>query len=59
MTKYLCVYYRNHINEALCLNYLSMAYQELGEWDQAQETITQSANLIDRQLLNLYLTKMN
>jgi CHAT domain-containing protein len=43
---------RAQLNEALCLNYLSMAYQELGEWDQAQETITQSANLIDRQLLN-------
>jgi CHAT domain-containing protein len=51
VTKYLCVYYRNHINEALCLNYLSMAYQELGEWEQAQETIAQSANLMDRQLL--------
>ena len=43
---------RAQLNEALCLNYLSMAYQELGDWDQAQETITQSANLIDRQLLN-------
>ena len=42
---------RAQLNEALCLNYLSMAYQELGEWDQAQETIAQSANLLDRQLL--------
>lgn len=43
---------RAQLNEALCLNYLSMAYQELGEWDQAQETIAQSANLLDRQLLS-------
>jgi tetratricopeptide (TPR) repeat protein len=43
---------RAQLNEALCLNYLSMAYQELGEWEQAQETIAQSANLLDRQLLN-------
>ena len=42
---------RAQLNEALCLNYLSMAYQELGEWEQAQETIAQSANLLDRQLL--------
>ena len=26
---------RAQLNEALCLNYLSMAYQELGEWEQA------------------------
>ncbi|MFN5398492.1 MAG: CHAT domain-containing protein [Pseudanabaena sp.] len=43
---------RAQLNEALCLNYLSMAYQELGKWEQAQETIAQSANLIDRELLN-------
>ena len=42
---------RAQLNEALCLNYLSMAYQELGEWEQAQETIAQSATLLDRQLL--------
>ncbi|TYQ27976.1 CHAT domain-containing protein [Pseudanabaena sp. UWO311] len=40
------------LNEALCLNYLSMAYQELGEWQQAQTTIAQSSALLDQQLLN-------
>ncbi|GBO51761.1 hypothetical protein APA_2632 [Pseudanabaena sp. lw0831] len=38
------------LNEALCLNYLSMAYQELGEWQQAQTTIAQSTALINQQL---------
>ncbi|PZU97910.1 MAG: hypothetical protein DCE90_05285 [Pseudanabaena sp.] len=39
------------LNEALCLNYLSMAYQELGEWQQAQTTLAQSKLLLDQQLL--------
>jgi CHAT domain-containing protein/tetratricopeptide (TPR) repeat protein len=39
------------LNEALCLNYLSMAYQELDEWQQAQTTIAQSTALLDQQLL--------
>jgi CHAT domain-containing protein len=39
------------LNEALCLNYLSMAYQELGDWQQAQTTIAKSSSLIDQQLL--------
>lgn len=38
------------LNEALCLNYLSMAYQELGEWKQAQTTINRSTALLDQQL---------
>jgi CHAT domain-containing protein len=40
------------LNEALCLNYLSMAYQELGEWQQAQTTIAQSTALLDQQILS-------
>lgn len=34
-------------NQALSLSYLSLAYQELSQWDQAKEAIDQSRSLLD------------
>ncbi len=36
----------DQLNQAVSLNYLSIAYQELGQWEPAQTTITQSLNLL-------------
>ncbi|HEY9650761.1 MAG TPA: tetratricopeptide repeat protein, partial [Coleofasciculaceae cyanobacterium] len=36
----------DHINQALSLSYLSLAYQDLGQWQNAQQAITQSLDLI-------------
>lgn len=33
------------LNQALSLSYLSLAYQELGQWEEAQKAITQSLEL--------------
>ncbi|MBD2040844.1 CHAT domain-containing protein [Microcoleus sp. FACHB-672] len=35
------------LNQAVSLNYLSIAYQELGQWEPAQTAITQSLNLLN------------
>jgi len=37
------------INQAWSLNYLSLSYQHLGEWQQAKNAITQSLNLLQEQ----------
>ncbi|HEY9835773.1 MAG TPA: tetratricopeptide repeat protein, partial [Vampirovibrionales bacterium] len=37
----------DRLNQALCLNYLTLAYQALGEWDAAQEAIQESLSLVD------------
>ena len=47
--------YQQHeqpLNAALSLSYLSLAAQELGQWEQAQKSITQSLNLLDQSALN-------
>ncbi|MBD2680642.1 MULTISPECIES: CHAT domain-containing protein [Nostoc] len=36
----------NPSSQAMVLNYLSLAYQQLGDWQQASETINSSLNLI-------------
>ncbi len=36
----------DRINQSLSLSYLSLAYQELGQWQPAQQAITQSLNLL-------------
>ncbi|MEQ8996968.1 MAG: CHAT domain-containing protein [Coleofasciculus sp. B1-GNL1-01] len=36
----------DRIHHALSLSYLSLAYQELGQWQEAEQTITQSLNLV-------------
>ncbi len=36
----------DHTNQALSLNYLCLAYQDLGQWEQAQAAINQSLNLL-------------
>jgi len=36
----------DRINQALSLNYLSLAYQHLGQWEQAQESIEESLNIL-------------
>ncbi|HAC63114.1 MAG TPA: hypothetical protein DCF68_06125 [Cyanothece sp. UBA12306] len=38
---------KDTINQILSLNYLSLAYQALGQWEEAKTTITQSLTLID------------
>ncbi|BAB73355.1 CHAT domain-containing protein [Anabaena sp. FACHB-709] len=38
----------NILSQAMLLNYLSLAYQELGQWQQANETINSSLNLIQQ-----------
>ncbi|MEB3356062.1 MAG: CHAT domain-containing protein [Synechococcales bacterium] len=35
------------VNQALSFNYLSLAYQELGQWDEAAAVITQSLDLME------------
>ncbi|NET51991.1 MAG: hypothetical protein F6K09_25825, partial [Merismopedia sp. SIO2A8] len=40
----------NSLAEALGLSYLSLAYQSLGQWDEAEGAIAQSMTLIDTQL---------
>jgi len=37
------------VNQALVLRYLSLAYQHLGQWSEAEEAITQSLKLLDNQ----------
>jgi CHAT domain-containing protein len=37
------------LNQALSLNYLSSAYQKLGEWQQAEEAISSSLRLLQNQ----------
>lgn len=37
---------KNPSSKAMLLNYLSLAYQQLGQWQQASETISSSLNLI-------------
>jgi CHAT domain-containing protein len=39
------------LNAAICLSYLSIAYQDLGEWQQAQTAIAQSADILSKQSL--------
>ncbi|AFZ21767.1 CHAT domain-containing protein [Allocoleopsis franciscana] len=36
----------DRLNQALSLNYLSLAYQDLGQWQKAQSSISQSLELI-------------
>ncbi|HBB33161.1 MAG TPA: hypothetical protein DDZ80_12130 [Cyanobacteria bacterium UBA8803] len=40
----------DRINQVLSLNYLSLAYQDLGQWQAAQTAINQSLNLIANHL---------
>ena len=37
----------DRLNQSLTLNYLSLAYQELGKWEPAQRAIAQSFSLLD------------
>lgn len=37
----------DRLNQALCLNYLTLAYQALAEWDTASAAIAQSLSLLD------------
>ena len=37
----------DRLNQALCLNYLTLAYQALGEWDRAEAAIQQSLSLLN------------
>ncbi|MCT7975623.1 CHAT domain-containing protein [Laspinema sp. D5] len=37
----------DRLNQALCLNYLTLAYQALGEWDSAEASIQESLSLLD------------
>ena len=37
------------VNQALVLRYLSLAYQQLGQWSEAEEAIAQSLKLLDNQ----------
>lgn len=37
----------DRLNQSLTLNYLSLAYQELGKWEPAQQAIAQSLSLLD------------
>ncbi len=37
----------DRLNQSLALNYLSLAYQELGKWEPAQQAIAQSLSLLD------------
>ncbi|MGK7958249.1 MAG: CHAT domain-containing protein [Crocosphaera sp.] len=37
----------NNLNQALILNYLSLAYQALGKWDAANNSITESLTIIN------------
>ncbi len=39
----------DRLNQALSLNHLSLAYQELGQWQQAEAAIHQSLNLLKTQ----------
>ncbi len=39
------------LNEALCLSYLSLAYQDLGELPQAQTAIAQSSDILSKRSL--------
>ncbi|HEY9710618.1 MAG TPA: tetratricopeptide repeat protein, partial [Oculatellaceae cyanobacterium] len=39
----------DRLNQALSLNHLSLAYQELGQWKQAEAAIHQSLNLVQTQ----------
>ncbi|AFY82206.1 CHAT domain-containing protein [Oscillatoria acuminata] len=37
----------DRLNQALCLNFLTLAYQALGEWDAAEAAIQESLSLLD------------
>lgn len=37
----------DRLNQALCFNYLTLAYQALGEWDRAEAAIAQSLSFLD------------
>ncbi len=39
----------DRLNRAATLNYLSLAHQELGQWQEAQQAITQSLELLQEQ----------
>jgi CHAT domain-containing protein/uncharacterized protein HemY len=39
----------DRLQQAMSLNYLSLAYQNLGEWEQAETAINQSLNLLQSQ----------
>ncbi len=39
----------DNLNQALVLRYLSLAYQHLGQWKEAEEAIAQSLKLLDNQ----------
>src|SRR5579883_1920469 len=36
----------NHLNQALSLSYLSLAYQEMGDWEQAKQAIATCFDLL-------------
>ena len=38
----------NSLNEAMALSNLSLTYQQLGQWQKAEETINQSINLLEK-----------
>ncbi|MBW4590955.1 MAG: CHAT domain-containing protein [Aetokthonos hydrillicola CCALA 1050] len=40
---------KDQLNQALALRYLSLAYQHLGNWQEAQEAIAQSWKLLEQQ----------
>ncbi|MCT7957799.1 CHAT domain-containing protein [Laspinema palackyanum] len=37
----------DRLNQSLCLNYLTLAYQALGEWDRAEGAMQESLSLLD------------
>ncbi|MCT7969780.1 CHAT domain-containing protein [Laspinema sp. D1] len=37
----------DRLNQALCLNYLTLAYQALGEWNRAEASLQESLSLLD------------
>ena len=39
----------DRLNQALVLRYLSLAYQHLGQWEKAEDAISQSLKLLDNQ----------
>lgn len=48
---------RDRTQLALALNYLANAYQELGQWQQAQDTITQSLTILKSQSPTIILAQ--
>ncbi len=43
---------QNQLNEVACLSYLSIAYQDLGAWQEAEIAIAQSLDLLGKQSSN-------